>query len=76
MDCIIYSICKCTVQDHVSEWANMTGFLCALGSVALLNRQMRSSAPPADRNSTESRKSSVFQQETEKSSLALVSRTC
>ncbi|XP_076037771.1 neurofibromin-like [Oratosquilla oratoria] len=26
------------IQDQVNEWANMTGFLCALGGVCLLNK--------------------------------------
>ena len=51
----------------------MTGFLCALGSVALQNRTMRSNAlaTPAERSSADSRKSSVFTQEAEKSSKSL-----
>ena len=28
-------------QDHLNEWANMTGFLCALGSVCLQNKSHR-----------------------------------
>ena len=28
-------------QDQLNEWANMTGFLCALGSVCLQNRAHR-----------------------------------
>lgn len=30
------------LEDHVNEWANMTGFLCALGSVCLQNKSHRS----------------------------------
>ena len=29
------------LQDQLNEWANMTGFLCALGSVCLQNKSHR-----------------------------------
>ena len=29
------------LEDHLNEWANMTGFLCALGSVCLQNKSYR-----------------------------------
>ena len=32
------------IQDQVNEWANMTGFLCALGGVCLLGKSP--SRPP------------------------------
>lgn len=48
-------------QDQINEWANMTGFLCALGGVCL---QRKSPArPPITSTSTlslDSRKSSVL----------------
>jgi neurofibromin 1 len=34
-----------TLQDQINEWANMTGFLCALGGVCLQRKSP--SRPPA-----------------------------
>ena len=31
------------LEDQVNEWANMTGFLCALGSVCLQNKTTKAS---------------------------------
>ena len=29
------------LEDQLNEWANMTGFLCSLGSVCLTNQQVQ-----------------------------------
>jgi len=49
--------CGC-VQDCLNEWANMTGFLCALGSVCLQNKSHRASMAAV--LGVDSRKSSVL----------------
>ncbi|KAK2156732.1 hypothetical protein LSH36_206g01021 [Paralvinella palmiformis] len=46
------------LEDHLNEWANMTGFLCALGSVCLQNKSHRASV--STMTSLDSRKSSVL----------------
>lgn len=40
------------LQDQVNEWANMTGFLCALGGVCLQRRSPRPLAAGAATSST------------------------
>jgi len=45
-------------QDCLNEWANMTGFLCALGSVCLQNKSHRASMAAV--LGVDSRKSSVL----------------
>ena len=54
----------CVHQDQVNEWANMTGFLCALGGVCLQRpRQSRPAntvpAAPSTSSGTVERKSNV-----------------
>ncbi|XP_021368387.1 neurofibromin-like isoform X2 [Mizuhopecten yessoensis] len=46
------------LEDQLNEWANMTGFLCALGGVRLQNRLRISATIPAG---LDSRKSSLMQ---------------
>ncbi|XP_074643053.1 neurofibromin-like [Tubulanus polymorphus] len=54
------------LEDQLNEWANMTGFLCALGCVSLQNKPHRtsvttnSSTTSNSCNSMDSRKSSVL----------------
>jgi neurofibromin 1 len=48
------------VEEQINEWANMTGFLCALGGVCL---QRRSARPPELPPFPEPKKSSTKQQE-------------
>ncbi|XP_011426816.1 neurofibromin isoform X4 [Magallana gigas] len=49
------------LEDQLNEWANMTGFLCALGGVRLQNRPHRLSAGPSIASGLDSRKSSLMQ---------------
>lgn len=51
------------LEDQLNEWANMTGFLCALGSVALQNKSHRSNLAqsPSMPGCSMSRKSSLMQ---------------
>ncbi|XP_064619782.1 neurofibromin-like isoform X5 [Lineus longissimus] len=46
------------LEDQLNEWANMTGFLCALGCVSLQNKPHRASISTC--GSVDSRKSSVL----------------
>ncbi|KAK7488237.1 hypothetical protein BaRGS_00020544 [Batillaria attramentaria] len=50
------------LEDQLNEWANMTGFLCAVGSVRLQNKSTRVSNPALPGIQVEpSRKSSLMQ---------------
>ncbi|XP_062578923.1 neurofibromin-like isoform X10 [Saccostrea cucullata] len=49
------------LEDQLNEWANMTGFLCALGGVRLQNRPHRISGGPSIASGLDSRKSSLMQ---------------
>ena len=51
------------LEDQVNEWANMTGFLCALGGVCLQRRSPRptvNAAPTSSNSGAIDRKSNVI----------------